>query len=73
MNNRQRYEELKARFDASIDTGQPAISSEEAQERIRLHYELNGVEVPEFTVPIATSSSNPRDGGIIFYPRKHLG
>ncbi len=70
MDKQRRYEELRDRFNESIDTGQSAISDEEHLERIRLHYEVNGIQPPEFDVPVAISSSDPRDGGLTFYPKK---
>ncbi|MBO0784288.1 MAG: hypothetical protein J2P37_36250 [Ktedonobacteraceae bacterium] len=37
----RRYQRLARRYKSSIETGQPAISEAEDEERIRLHYELN--------------------------------
>lgn len=66
----ERYEQLRARFNDSLDTGQTVISDEEHEERIRLNYELNGTQIPGLNVPISVTSSDPKDGGLIIHPKK---
>lgn len=71
MDKQQRYEELRGHFNEALTNG-GEISDAEHAERVRLYYEIHGIQPPDLNAPLSITSSNAKDGGLTIYPSRKV-